>query len=124
MNQQITSTYHQTARFLKAIAHPVRLAILDILINNQEECVCHLEAMLGYRQSYLSQHLMSLREMGIVVDRRDGRNIFYSISSPQILEFLKQAVDLINPGTKKNNFNKTIICTCPKCSEKEIVNNF
>lgn len=60
--------YTQPARWLKAMAHPTRLEILDIL-RRGEECVCHTEAALGRRQSYISQQLMALRDAGLVGSR-------------------------------------------------------
>ena len=45
------STETKQANFLKLLTHPVRIAILQILLQD-EACVCHLEAALGYRQAY------------------------------------------------------------------------
>jgi DNA-binding transcriptional ArsR family regulator len=117
MSSPITNPYKKTARLLKAMAHPVRLMILDILLNNQEECVCHLEALLGYRQAYLSQHLMSMREAGLVADRREGRNIFYHIRSPDLAIFIQSAVRMGGPERPAISA-QPIDCTCPKCTQK------
>ncbi len=117
MSNHITNTYKESTHLLKAMAHPVRLAILDILLKNEEECVCHLEAVLGYRQAYLSQHLMALREAGLVVDRREGRNIFYRIRSPDLLRFASQVLTVGGSHLLPADFN-AITCTCPKCTQK------
>ncbi len=114
MSNHITNPYKEPAVILKAVAHPVRLAILDILQNNSEECVCHLEAMLGYRQAYLSQHLMSMREAGLVADRREGRNIFYRIRSPNLADFVSHVLRLGDPRPPPAGFD-AIACACPKC---------
>jgi len=53
--------YQGQAKILRALAHPVRLRILDILAR-QEACVCHLEAVLKRPQPYVSQQLAALRE--------------------------------------------------------------
>lgn len=118
--------YRYTARLLKGLAHPVRLQIIDSLDRDGEACVCHLENRLDKRQAYVSQHLAKLREVGLVQDRREGMNVFYSLSVPssdadfaairslatriaaaegQTIEFrpLKRAVD--KP------------CPCPRCDE-------
>ncbi|MGZ7212499.1 ArsR/SmtB family transcription factor, partial [Streptococcus pyogenes] len=58
-------TYRKQAQFFKILMHPTRLAILDIL-RGGEQCVCHMEAYLGLRQAHISQHLMALREVGLV----------------------------------------------------------
>lgn len=115
MSNHITNTYNPSARLLKAMAHPVRLAILDILLKNEEECVCHLEAVLGYRQAYLSQHLMALREAGLVDDRRDGRNIFYSVSQPRLAGLLSTIREELGPRGEIPRV-RSAACVCPKCA--------
>ncbi len=67
--------YEAQVKIYKALAHPTRLAILDLL-RDGEHCVCHLEAFLGLRQAYISQQLLILREAGLVQDRRDGWYFF------------------------------------------------
>ena len=101
------------ANLLKILAHPVRIAILRIL-RNEEACVCHMESVLGYRQAYLSQQLAVLREAGIVTDRRDGWNIFYQIKNPQILEILDLTATFIGIGNTQFPY-KPVSCNCPKC---------
>ena len=83
-------SYAAPAETLKAIAHPTRLAVLEIL-RDGEQCVCHMEATLGLRQASISQQLMVLREAGLVDVRREGLNILYCISNPKII----QACDLM-----------------------------
>jgi len=63
--------FGQSAGLFKTLMHPARLEILEIL-RDGEHCVCHIEAVLGYRQAYISQQLSVLREAGLVQDRRDG----------------------------------------------------
>lgn len=118
MRNHINESYKKSTRLLKAMAHPVRLAILDILMDNEEECVCHMEAMLGYRQAYLSQHLMSMREAGLVEDRREGRNIFYRISQPGMVSLLSNVRLLLEPQREVTLANPAD-CACPKCARGE-----
>jgi len=80
-------TYEQETKLYKALMHPARLAILDLL-RNREECVCHMEATFKFRQAYISQQLMVLRDAGLVEDRRDGLNIYYRIIRPEIFDVL------------------------------------
>jgi DNA-binding transcriptional ArsR family regulator len=111
-------TYDQHAKLFKTLMHPTRLAILDIL-RNGEECVCHMEAILGLRQAYISQQLMVLREAGLIQDRRDGWNIFYRVTKPEIYTVLDAAYELVversaskeKPGSRKQHE----ACECPKC---------
>ncbi|MFA9491213.1 MAG: ArsR family transcriptional regulator, partial [Anaerolineales bacterium] len=49
--------YKYTSKMLKALAHPVRLRILDALSTDVQACVCHLESQLQLRQAYISQQL-------------------------------------------------------------------
>lgn len=79
--------YEQQARILKALAHPVRLRILDVLCQ-EEECVCHLTTVLGVRQPYVSQQLAVLREAGLVADRRDGLMIYYRLQDQRVAEVM------------------------------------
>ena len=79
----------QISRF-KALAHPVRLQILDML-RDGEVCVCHMEKVLNKRQAYISQQLMRLREAGLVEDRREGMNVYYRLGPEQLAPLLDLA---------------------------------
>ena len=59
------------------------------MLRDGEQCVCHLEAVLGCRQAYISQHLMVLREAGLVEDRRDGARIFYRVIKPEVFDLVE-----------------------------------
>src|SRR5512143_3550432 len=105
------------AQLLKAISHPTRLAILEIL-RDGEQCVCHMEAMLGLRQASISQQLMILREAGLVDVRRDGLNIYYRVLNPAVFGLL----DALYAATRKPRLVHKHAqggCTCPKCSSTE-----
>src|SRR5512143_4001563 len=110
--------YESTAELFKVLVHPTRLAILDML-RNGEECVCHMTAMLGARQAYVSQQLMVLREAGLVIDRRDGWNIYYHVTRPEIYAVMDAALDMVaEPAQKGPSFiprSSSESCPCPKC---------
>ena len=78
--------------------------------------MCHLEAVLGCRQAYISQHLIVLREAGLVEDRREGARIFYRVIKPEVFEMVDTAYKL--SGVKPIHENKMMIkdCPCPKCN--------
>ena len=97
----------------KALAHPVRLQILDML-RYGEICVCHIEAALGKRQAYVSQQLMILRDSGLVETRKDGLQVFYRLVNPTVIEILDTVGDPINESGHMVIEN----CTCPACTEK------
>jgi ArsR family transcriptional regulator len=107
-------SYETQAQLLKVIAHPVRLAILEIL-RDGEHCVCHMEAHLGYRQAYISQQLMVLREAGLVQDRRDGWNIFYHVTEPRIFTMLSVVQEVIGLENQPPGPKLAVVCPCPKC---------
>jgi DNA-binding transcriptional ArsR family regulator len=104
--------------FLQAISPEPRLEIL-LAIGNGEFCVCHLEAILGYRQAYISQHLMALRESGLLDTRRKGKFIFYFLIKAEILELLQQAGKLA--GLDQDALARRLAsgqthCDCPTCA--------
>ncbi len=108
-------TYDSQAKLFKALMHPARLAILDIL-RSGEACVCHMEAALGYRQAYISQQLMVLRDAGLVEDRRDGWNIYYRVVKPEIFRVLDAAQKALGKSTKRHMPAVLASCSCPKCT--------
>jgi len=76
--------YRLRAAILKALAHPTRLYLADVL-SKQEMCVCDLTALVGLDISTVSKHLAVLRNAGLVADRRDGTQIFYRLVAPCVL---------------------------------------
>lgn len=87
------------AECFHALSDPTRLAILDAL-RNGERCVCDLTELLHAHQSNLSFHLKTLRDAGIVLDRRDGRWIHYSIN-PEVLVVMRDAISALAIAARK-----------------------
>ena len=87
--------YNLHADMCKTISNPRRQAILDT-IRDGEMTVSDLIKETGISQANLSQHLSILRSKGVVEPRRDGNNVYYSISNLKILE----AYDLISEVLK------------------------
>lgn len=114
--------YERQAALVRAMAHPTRLHILEIL-STGEWCVCHLTAVLGQRQPSVSQHLMVLRESGLVLDRRDGAMVFYRLADSGIREWVAQTKRLLRsegdadyppvPAAPVRG------CNCPGCQNKD-----
>lgn len=119
--------HRYSAQILKALAHPARLRILDALSADTQACVCHLESLLHLRQAYVSQQLGILREAGLVQDRREGLNVYYSLTSEAISEGLQAirrlALEMARLRDVKIRY-KTLAhdpdepCPCPRCHEK------
>lgn len=111
-----TQLYEAQAQLLKVLTHPTRIAILNIL-RDGEHCVCHLEAYLGYRQAYISQQLMVLREAGLIQDRRDGWNVFYRVTEPRIFAVLTAVEQMVAPKDGAALKRPAVVCPCPKCNK-------
>ena len=109
------SEFTPPSNIFKALMHPARLSIMEIL-RDGEQCVCHLEAVLGCRQAYISQHLIVLREAGLVEDRREGARIFYRVIKPEIFEMVDYAYKLSGVNPIHENKSKIANCPCPKCN--------
>jgi DNA-binding transcriptional ArsR family regulator len=77
--------YSLQADLCKALAHPVRLRILDLL-SEGERTVEELTRLIGTGQSNLSQHLAALRQRRLVSTRREGAKVYYALSTPKIVE--------------------------------------
>jgi len=82
--------YKLHASICHILANPKRLEIIDTL-RTREMSVTELADVLEISQSNLSQHLALMRQRGILTSRRDGLNVFYSLSNPKIT----QACDLM-----------------------------
>jgi DNA-binding transcriptional ArsR family regulator len=121
MSRERLNCYKAQARVFQALAHPVRLRILDILAQ-EEACVCHLTDALKKRQAYVSQQLAVLREAGLVTDRRDGLMVYYRLKGSNIPELMDtaRAILLEQVGEDALSFpalppQTSSTCTCPKC---------
>jgi len=106
----------EIVKVFENISAASRLAIL-LVIGEGEACVCHLEAVLGKRQAYISQHLMALRDAGIITPRRDGRFIYYRITDRGLFDLIRNAARLA--GVEITAPAATTLCECPECAEQK-----
>ena len=83
------------AEFFKALAHPLRIAVLDAL-RNGELGVNDLCAVLKVEQSTLSQQLAVLRNKNIVTGRKEGLNVYYSVNDKTVFKLLDVARQIFN----------------------------
>lgn len=86
MNNKEKELYKQKADILKALAHPVRLAIVDVLIEKQQT-VEEITKLLKERQSNISKHLSILKKTGIVDNKKVGLNRIYYLKYDCISKF-------------------------------------
>lgn len=109
------SNYDGIARKLKVMGHPVRLQILDML-RNGEICVCHIENALHKRQAYVSQHLMTLRNTGLVASRKDGLQVYYRLADDHVYDLL----NLLISQRDVAELDALPGCNCPSCTTLSI----
>ena len=87
MDMKTQALFEARAKILKALAHPSRLFMVDVL-SRGEHCVCELREMVGGDVSTVSKHLGVLRNAGIVMDEKRGLQVFYRLRIPCVLGFL------------------------------------
>jgi len=75
------------AEVIQGLAHPIRLAIVDLL-RGGEVCVCDIAAAVGAERSNVSRHLAVMSRSGIVRTRKQGLKVFYELRTPCILDFM------------------------------------
>src|SRR3954447_7484805 len=75
------------AEFFKALGHPLRIRVLELL-SEHERSVSALAEEMDVEQPALSQQLGILRRAGFVVARRDGVNVIYALADPRIADLL------------------------------------
>lgn len=85
---ELLDSAHEASEFLKALAHETRLLILCLLIDGRKS-VRELEHLLEMRQAFISQQLARLRADDLVEAQRDGKNMYYSIARPEVLEIIR-----------------------------------
>ena len=85
MDELKETLYDLHARILKALGNPRRLMIMDQL-HGGPKTVSELVMLLGLPQATVSQHLAAIREQGIVVARRQGNTVSYSLPDLRIIE--------------------------------------
>jgi len=104
--------FKEKAQLFRILSHPTRLQILDIL-RGGEECVCHMQSLLGKRQAYVSQQLIVLRDAGMVTDRKEGLNVYYGLTDQAVADVLDV---VLGPAVERAHCDQT---ACPRCGSSE-----
>ena len=89
------------AEILKAIAHPLRIAIIEFLKDGQQ-CVCDIAKYLGSERSNVSRHLSVMVNAGILESRKEGLNVMYKLKASCIFEFLSCLKKCLREQAKEN----------------------
>lgn len=76
--------YELRAEMFKALAHPMRLILLEKL-NERPRCVCELAAEVGIEKSVASKHLAQLKDAGIIEDEKHGTLVEYHLVAPCVI---------------------------------------
>ena len=84
---QAERIFHLEAEFLKALAHPTRVRILELL-RDGEKCVCEFTEDLDLEQANISQHLAVLKKQDIVTSRKEGLRMMYQVNYPDVYAIL------------------------------------
>src|SRR5205809_7323206 len=86
----------RTRRWFHALSDETRLEVVRLL-SPGERCVCELQDVLDAAQSRLSFHLKTLKDAGLVTDRREGRWVYYALSGDALHQIAEFASD-VKPG--------------------------
>ena len=94
MKKMEKGIYQAKAKILKALAHPTRLWMTEQLAEG-ERCVCELTEAIGVDFSTVSKHLTVLKQAGIVDDDKRGKQVFYRLKVPCVLNFINCIEEVI-----------------------------
>lgn len=78
----------RAAAMLKAVAHPVRIAIVQYLEDGKKRTVTEIHRKLGIEQSTASHHLVILKDRGVLSSKREGKNTWYFLKHPNLKDIL------------------------------------
>lgn len=90
------------AKVIKAMAHPLRIAILDFL-KDSDRCVCDIAEHVNSERSNVSRHLSVLVNAGVLESRKEGIKVFYRLKAPCILKFFSCITDCLKVQVKEND---------------------
>jgi DNA-binding transcriptional ArsR family regulator len=83
-----TETLEKAAFILKTIAHPTRLAIIDVLYKNDQLSVNEICKSLNMEQSIISHHLINMKVKGLLKATKLGNNVFYSLKERNLSQII------------------------------------
>lgn len=94
IDQVSWNLYEREAQVLKALAHPIRVAILHLL-QDGEKCVCEIWPQIACDRTNISKHLAVMTRAGILASRKQGLQVFYSLRTPCVANFLSCAANTV-----------------------------
>ena len=88
-NTLTTEQLEKAASMLKAIAHPMRIAILNYLEDGNKMTVTEIHDLLHIEQSTTSHHLGILKDKGVLTSHRDGKNTYYYLKHDKLANIIE-----------------------------------
>jgi DNA-binding transcriptional ArsR family regulator len=99
MNGQQKALMEAKANVLKALGHPTRLWMAEQLADG-EKCVCELAENIEADFSTISKHLSVLKQAGVVIDEKRGKQVYYRLKVPCILNFMPCVEEVIQASVQ------------------------
>jgi len=93
--------FEKQAEVAKAIAHPLRIAIIDFL-KDGEQCVCDIAEHIGSERSNVSRHLAVMVNAGVLDYRKEGLKVIYRLKCTCILEFFSCVIGVLKQQAKES----------------------
>ncbi len=92
--------YEKQSFVLKALAHPVRIAVAEFL-KDGEQCVCDIARFVGSERSNVSKHLLVMVNAGILEHRKEGLKVIYKLICPCVPDFLSCITGVLKQQLKE-----------------------
>lgn len=89
IHQEEQAVLENAAAMLRAVAHPARMAIIEMLDFGRRLNVTELFEALGMEQAVMSHHLALLRDRNVLRQEREGKHVFYSLRHPRLVEIVR-----------------------------------
>jgi len=94
--------FEKQAEIAKAIAHPLRIAIIDFL-KDGEQCVCDIAEFVGSERSNVSRHLSVMVNAGVLDYRKEGLKVIYKLKCACIVDFFSCVSRVLKQQARENN---------------------
>jgi ArsR family transcriptional regulator len=100
--------FNKQAQIARAVAHPIRVAILNLL-KDREQCIRDIAEHVGSERSNVSQHLVVMANAGVLESRKEGLKVIYRLKTPYVLDFFTCATRVLKQQAKENEELLTVI---------------
>ncbi|MBN1507934.1 MAG: winged helix-turn-helix transcriptional regulator [Sedimentisphaerales bacterium] len=101
INEKMSLLFERQAGIAKAVAHPLRTAVIDFL-KDGERCVCDIAEHVGSERSNISRHLAVMVHAGVLTCRKEGLKVFYTLKTPCIAQCLSCITRVVKQQAKDN----------------------